>query len=144
MRIYIDNSSLNRPFDDCSQPQIKLEAMAIVMILDLTEQNLLSLVNSDIIEYENLKNPLLENKQWVENYLKEASYFQKFNAQIEKRAQELEQQSIDSIDALHLSSAEKARVDYFITSDSKIPRKYQGQLTVLGPLDFIRKIQQKL
>ncbi len=27
-RIYIDNSSLNRPFDDYSHPKIKIEAMA--------------------------------------------------------------------------------------------------------------------
>ncbi len=34
MKIYLDNSALNRPFDDQSQIKIKLESEAVLYILE--------------------------------------------------------------------------------------------------------------
>jgi hypothetical protein len=37
MKVYLDVSCLNRPFDDKSQPRIHLEAEAVMAILDRCE-----------------------------------------------------------------------------------------------------------
>jgi hypothetical protein len=38
MKVYLDTSSLNRVFDDQSQPRIYLEASAMIMILAMLEE----------------------------------------------------------------------------------------------------------
>ena len=37
MLVYLDNSALNRPFDDQTQPRIWLETLAVSLILQMTE-----------------------------------------------------------------------------------------------------------
>lgn len=43
-----------------------------------------------------------------------------------------------AIDALHLAAAEAADVDFFITCDYNIIKKYKGNLKVIRPLDFLK------
>jgi hypothetical protein len=53
MRLYLDASSLNRVFDDQSQPRIYLEASAMIMIFAMIEKGVLSLVSSEALTWEN-------------------------------------------------------------------------------------------
>jgi hypothetical protein len=52
MRIYLDCCSLQRPFDDRSQPRIAVEAEAILVILALCESERLNLISSDALLFE--------------------------------------------------------------------------------------------
>jgi len=36
--IYLDNSVLNRPFDDCSHPRVWLEAICFIFVLQMIEE----------------------------------------------------------------------------------------------------------
>jgi len=143
MKIYLDNSVLNRPFDDQSIPKIRLEITAIFFILALIETKQIKLVSSSVIEYENFKNPFPERKIWILAYLSKASIYQKLNLKIKERAKEITKLKITPIDSLHLSSAEVAKVDYFLTCDYNIIRKYKGNLKVMNPVDFIRLFKSK-
>lgn len=138
-KIYLDNCVLNRPFDKQSSV-IRLETIAFFSILQFIEQNKLILVSSEIVEYENSKNPFQERKIWVAYYTSLATVYQKINQKIIKRSEELEQLKIMSIDALHLSCAEEAKVDYFITCDYDIKKRYQGQLIIIDPVSFVLNI----
>jgi hypothetical protein len=55
MRIYLDNSVLNRPFDDQGQPRIWFETVAFIQILTLIEANEVSLVWSSVIDFERIR-----------------------------------------------------------------------------------------
>lgn len=140
MKVYLDNSSLNRPFDDQSQLKIHLEAEAVLSILKLVENNAVKLVNSDVIEYENSKNPFFERKRWVSEYISKADYYQKVNEEIKEKAKTKEEKGISAMDALHLSSAEASKVDCFITCDQEIIKKYKGKLEAINPVDFVQRI----
>lgn len=143
MRVYLDNSVLNRPFDDQSIPRNRLEALATIFIFKLIEQRKIILVNSSVIEYENSKNPFPERKLWISAYLSKSSLYQEVNTEIERRAKEIEELRIFSIDSLHLAAAEKAGVDYFITCDHDMTRRYAGSLKVVNPIDFIQFFRLK-
>lgn len=138
MKLYLDNSVLNRPFDDQSVPNIRLETIATIFILDLIEKRVADIVSSEIVEYENRQNPFLERKKQINSILSFAHRYQEVDQKVKQRAQELEELKIDGIDSLHLACAEKAKVDYFITCDYDIIRKYKGSLKVINPLDFIK------
>ena len=143
MKIYFDNSVLNRPFDDQSIAKIRLETIATFFILELIEKRKIKLVNSSVIEYENSKNPFFKRKIWISAYLSKATFYQKINLKIKERAKEITKLKITPIDSLHLSSAEVAKVDYFLTCDYNIIRKYKGNLKVMNPVDFIRLFKSK-
>ncbi|MDA8211227.1 MAG: hypothetical protein M0021_05030 [Clostridia bacterium] len=65
MRIYLDNCSFNRPFDDQTQLKIKLEAEAKLYIQSEILNGRFELVWSYILEYENSENPYEERKETI-------------------------------------------------------------------------------
>lgn len=143
MKIYLDNSVLNRPFDDQSYPKIKIEIIATILIFKLIEGDKLQLVNSSVIEYENSKNPFLDRKDWINSYLSQANYYQEINLTIKKEAERIQEYGVGAIDSLHLATAEFANVDYFLTCDMGIIKKYQGKVMVINPVDFINFLTNK-
>lgn len=143
MRIYLDNSVLNRSFDDQSISKIRLETTATFFIFELIEKGKIKLVNSSVIEYENSKNPFFERKLWISYFLLKAKVYQRMNLKIKKKAKEIENLKISPIDSLHLASAEEAQVDYFVTCDYDVIRKYKGKLKVLEPISFIEIFKSK-
>ena len=52
MRIYLDCCCLQRPFDDQTQPRIKVEAEAVLAILASVQAGDLSLLGSEALHYE--------------------------------------------------------------------------------------------
>ena len=65
MRIYLDNCSYNRPYDDQSQMRIHLETQAKLYIQDMIRQRQVQLVTSYILDYENSKNRSIQKKNVI-------------------------------------------------------------------------------
>ena len=57
MRIYLDTSVLNRPFDDQTQARVHLETEAFLTVLDYVMSGRFSLINSAVLIFENQANP---------------------------------------------------------------------------------------
>ena len=69
MRIYLDNCSYNRPYDDQSQMRIHLETQAKLYIQDMIRQRQVQLVTSYILDYENSKNRSIQKKNAIERFM---------------------------------------------------------------------------
>lgn len=144
MKIYLDTSVYNRPFDDQSQPRIWLESVSFSMILKLIETQKIELVTSSVISFENSKNPFPERRKWVSICLKLSNCFLIIDDVKKKRAKEIEKKGIKPLDALHLSCAESEETEYFLTCDDKIAKRYMGEtMAVLNPVEFIFKITEE-
>ena len=141
MKIYLDTSVYNRPFDNQSQPRIWLESLALGLILQYVESGEVSLVNSTVLEFENSRNPFELRRDWMARCLGQAAVYQRVDEAIRNRAENLERQGLKAIDALHVACAESSGADYFLSCDDRLIRK-QKQLTVksMNPLDFVRKV----
>ena len=137
MRIYLDTSVYNRPFDDQTQARISLETLAYTVILQMIESGAIELASSTMLEYENSRNPFALRKRAVSYYLTLASYHQTLNGSIRQRAQEMEQQGLKAMDALHLACAEAAGCEFFLTCDDQVVRRGMGKIRVLNPVDFV-------
>ncbi len=137
MKVYLDTSVYNRPFDDQTQPRIWLETLALVVILQMIEAGEAELVSSSVLEYENSRNPFPLRRRWVKRCLSLASHFQKVDEDMRARAQELEKEGVGAIDALHMACAEAARSEYFLTCDDRVIRRYKGGIRVLNPVNFV-------
>lgn len=140
MLLYLDNSFLNRPFDNPDIGTNKLESEVLSLIIKLTKKNKIKIVSSSVIEYENSLNPNRERKTFVKEILKEAKDYQNIDENIKKQAEKkVLDMNIAPVDALHLTSAEEAKADIFITCDYDIIKRYKGKLKVINPLEFINK-----
>jgi predicted nucleic acid-binding protein len=137
MRIYLDTSVLNRPFDDQGQPRIALETQALRIIVQAILAEQLILVHSSVVVFELQNNPYAYKKQWVERCMQMATYYQEVDEATEQRAQELERDGVKAIDALHVACAETAKCDYFLTCDDRLIRRYRGTTKAVNPTSFV-------
>jgi predicted nucleic acid-binding protein len=143
VNIYLDISALNRIFDDQSQPRIFLESSAMLLVLGLIEKRIISVVSSDVLVYENSRNPYAERQIFVTSILRKASVIQTLNDRLARRAQEIEALGIKGLDALHLACAERLKVDHFVTCDDRIIRKYAGTVGVINPVELTMHVLQQ-
>jgi predicted nucleic acid-binding protein len=123
MTIYLDVCCLNRPFDDQVQNRVRLEAEAVLSILEMAGAGKLELAGSDIIDGELSQMPDDERREKVELLLGATTKHISLTTTIERRSTELQKWNISPLDALHLASAEAARVDYFLTTDDYLLRR---------------------
>ena len=141
MRIYLDTSVLNRPFDDQSQVKIFLETQAFLLILTLIESQQIALVSSSVLDYENSRNSRLERANAVNLWLSLSKIYQKLTPKIRLRAKALEEMGVKSLDALHIASAEASGSDYFLTCDKRLINRCQAlDLPVMNPTYLITEV----
>lgn len=138
MNIYLDNSFLNRPFDNSEVGINRLESEVLLLIHKLVKTGKVNLVNSSVVEYENSLNPFSDRKLFIQELLKESILFQNINQKIRVRGESItEHMNTAPVDALHLATAEEAKVDLFITCNYNLIKKYKGKLKIITPLEFL-------
>jgi hypothetical protein len=143
MRIYFDNCSLNRPYDDLSNNTARMECEAILSIIDNCNDGNWSYLSSDILFDEIIETPDNDKKEKVMILYDAASEHIDFTEDIYIRAKELEDFNIKSFDALHIASAEIAKADVFLTTDRKLIKttKRAGvKIPVKNPLIWLTEV----
>ena len=144
MKIYLDTSAINRVFDDQSQPRIFLESSAMITILAMIENKSFALVSSEVLLFENSRNPFEERRIFVSSVLAQAKIVQTINPALLNRAQQIESaNAIAGLDALHLACAEKLKCGYFITCDDRIVRRYKGVVKAINPILFTIEVMKE-
>jgi predicted nucleic acid-binding protein len=137
LRLYLDNSVLNRPYDDQRQPRIWLETLCFVLILQMAEKGEVELIRSTFHVLENNESRVVERREWVATCLNLASHSVCSTAAMENRARALAKAGLKPLDAAHLAAAESADAIFFITCDDQLIRKYRGVLRALTPPELI-------
>ena len=76
----------------------------------------------------------------MERCLGLAVEYQRVDESIHQRAEELEENGISAIDALHVAVSEAARVDFFIACDDRLLKKgKQFKVKCMNPVDFVQQ-----
>ena len=144
MKIYLDICSMNRIFDDQSQPRIFLESSAMIAVLAMIANRSISLVSSEVLFFENSRNPFEERRIFVSSVLAHAKVIQTINPVLLNQAQQIESANgLSGCDALHLACAEKLKCSYFVTCDDKIVRRYKGVVNTLNPIQFLIEVMKE-
>jgi predicted nucleic acid-binding protein len=141
IKVYLDTSAFNRPFDDQTQPKIFLESQAVVIVLQMVETRMVDLVSSSVLEYENSRNPYPLKQEAMNRYLQMAKARQVVDEAIRQRSEELGHNGLKAVDALHVACAEMLRSDYFITCDKQLINRCAGlTLKVVNPVAFVLEV----
>ncbi|MCL2159801.1 MAG: hypothetical protein FWH48_10370 [Oscillospiraceae bacterium] len=142
IKIYLDNCCYNRPFDDLTIPKNALEAKAVEDIIFKTVGRAkVKLYNSAAVDYELHEISEGNKKNQVEDLydLLDLEYIE-HSQEIENRVNELEKQKIHHMDAYHIAYAEKAEVDYLITTDKQMLKAGQQsdtKIKIINPIELI-------
>ena len=114
LKLYLDMCVYNRPFDDQSQPRIMIETQIFIILLEMIFQGHFKLINSFALEYENIKNPDIENMLKISDLLSYSREYVPYDESITVKAMEFEKFGILGMDAIHMACAERAKANYFI------------------------------
>ena len=141
-RIYLNNSTLNRPFDDQGQARIKLETEALFQILSDIDLRNSKLILSEVTDLENSKNPHYSVKIRIDELISKADRKIKANAATRKLAKTFENAGLNGMDALHLAAAIQGKADFLITSDDfflKKAKKVTSDRTIkiMNPIEYV-------
>ena len=143
LKIYLDNCCYNRPYDDQSQIRISLEAQAKIYIQTMIEAGKFELVSSYMLIYENSRNRIETKRKAIEQFIKDntAIYIDdSYSEEVEHVAIEIQQTSVKSADAIHVACAILAKCDFFITTDDRLLKYKSDLISIVDPVEFIRKI----
>ncbi len=144
-KIYLDNCTFNRPFDDQARLEIKFEAEAKLHIQEKARAGKLDLVWSYILEYENAQNPFPIRRYIIYQWKRIANQNVLENDDIIRKAEELEEKGLKAKDALHIACAIVAKAEYFITTDKEILKKTKDlkEIKVIDPINFILQMEER-
>jgi len=145
MKIYLDVCCLNRPFDDQSQHRIRLEAEAVIAILEHCQSKDWQLVGSEVIDFEISQTPDADRKERVSILAAIAQFKVVVDQKIVNRAMELHGLGLKPFDALHIACAEEEQVDVLLTTDDELLHKItQKNITidvkVANPLKWLTEV----
>ena len=139
-RIYLDNCCFNRPYDDQAYLIINLESEAKLFVQKNILQGKFELAWSYILDYENSVNPYEERKNAIADWRNIAVIDIDVSSEIVILSNEImTSKAIRKKDALHIACAIKANCNYFLTTDKKLLKKNLSEITVINPIDFVRR-----
>ena len=145
MKIYLDVCCLNRPFDDQTQARVRLEAQAVLAILDRVSEGKWEWVSSEVVDLEISKAPDKERSDRVHFLMGVISRTASIEDREANRARQLEALGFHAFDALHIACAESAQVDVLLTTDDRFLRvarrvKDTLQVRVANPLQWLEEM----
>lgn len=142
MKIYLDNCSYNRPFDNQEQMKIHLETEAKLYIQAGVRDGKYSLVWSYMLDYENVENPYEEKRNAIAPWKDIAQEYCPASDDILSSGRDIMEHGIKAKDALHIACAIKSDCDYFITTDGKLTNKDISNIKIINPIDFVRETEE--
>ena len=142
MRIYLDNCTFNRPFDDQNQLKIKLETEAKLFIQNGILNGAYELVWSYILEYENNQNRFEDKRNAVYNWRNRAAIHCIENDVILAYAENLKNMNVRTKDALHIACGVYSGSDYFITTDKRLLKLKLHEIKIVNPITFIDELEE--
>ena len=134
--------SRGRARDDLSQIRVRLEAEAVEWILEESQAKRFTIVTSDYLILELLRNPDPAKRANTLPIIEYSGLHVPVLETVARRASQIESLAITGFDALHIAAAESAGCDYLVTTDDgllKKSKRHQGQLMVslLNPIDIV-------
>jgi predicted nucleic acid-binding protein len=139
MRIYLDNCCYNRPFDDQTQPAVRLETEAKLLIQTLMRSGAVEYVWSFELRLESSQNPNRQRRRSIAAWSIGAVADIAPSPEIRNRSKELMALGVKAADAIHLACAESAGCDWFFTVDRGILKKVHelGNMRIANPVEFV-------
>jgi predicted nucleic acid-binding protein len=149
VKIYLDVSCLNRPFDDQGQVRVRLEAEAVTMILEECEIGDWQQVSSQMAKIEIAAMPDADRRARVFLQLPAEADVLELSSEIFARGKTLESYGFKAADAVHVAAAEALDADVFLSCDDRLcrlakRRRNELKVKVANPLEWLKEIGHEI
>ena len=146
MRVYLNVSCLNRPFDDQRQSRIRLEADAVGMILERIDEGDWTHISSEMAIIKISANPDAHRRERVRLLLPESARIVMLTPEMFVRGATPEKLGFKASDAMHLAAAEHVGVDVLLSCDDRFCRSAQRhasslRIPVRNPLEWLKEVE---
>ena len=144
MRIYLDNCSYNRPYDDQSNIQVQLESQAKLFIQAGIKEGKYDLVSSYTLQYEVSRNPVVMRRDAITDFIEQnAKYFVDYDreSEISAIASDIIETGVKEKDAFHVASAIYSDCDYFISTDKRLLKYHTDRIKLVTPVEFVSETE---
>jgi predicted nucleic acid-binding protein len=146
--IYMDVCCFNRPFDDLRQERIRLEAEAIMLILERCQSDKWTLIGSEVLDAEIKKTPDRDKMEAVVASMTIIKNKIAIDETITQRAKELIKLNFKLYDAFHIACAEACKAEVMLTTDDRLLRRALRldnvlQVAVENPVTWLMKATQE-
>ncbi len=148
MKIYLDVSCLNRPFDDQGQERVRFEAYATSLIIERCEQGDWQHVSSDMATIE--LNAMADTKRRarVRQLLPTKALTLELTEDVYSRAEVLQELGFKAADAVHVAAAEAIQADVFLSCDDRLVRLAKRcedklMVRVANPLTWVKEVDRE-
>ena len=144
IRIYLDNCTYNRPYDDLSQITVNLEAQAKLHIQAAIRKGRYELVSSEILMKEIDDCPVEIRKKGIESFVLENSSIHVGPAnthKIDEMARDIMKTGVKYKDASHIASALFAGCAYLISTDKRLLKYQNEKIKLVTPIEFITEME---
>lgn len=126
MLIYLDMCCFNRPYDDQTQPRIRIETEAKVVIQQKIKNADCELLWSSILDFECANNPFEEHRIAILNWRDIATTIVMADKSVLERATSLTICGVGKYDALHVACSIAGRAELFITTDDHLLKRLRA------------------
>jgi predicted nucleic acid-binding protein len=99
---------------------VYLETQAKLAVQQMIKEDRLELIWSDVLDYENNRNPFMERSSKISEWAELAALSVPTDDDVVELGNKLCAYGLKKMDALHIASAITAETDYFITVDKGI------------------------
>jgi predicted nucleic acid-binding protein len=145
VRIYLDVSCLNRPFDNQGQARIRLESEAVAVTLEACDRGEYEQVSSEMAEIEIDAMPDTERRARVRLLLPRNAATLKLTPAVLARAADLEKLGFKPADAVHVAAAEALAADVCLSCDDRMcrtarRRRAELRVRVENPLTWLNEV----
>jgi predicted nucleic acid-binding protein len=144
MKIYLDVSCLNRPFDDQNQTRIRVESEAVTKILEECELGDWQQVSSAMAKMEIAAIPDADRRARVRLLLPGKADVLELSSDIFARAKILESYGFKAADAVHVAAAETLEADVLLSCDDRLcrlakRRRADLRVKVANPREWLKE-----
>lgn len=145
MRIYLDTCTIQRPADSSQEARVRLEAAAVIELLNLLIAGDLELNSSAALQLEHRRNRHFLRRAFTEWVLSLATEIVAIDAAVAERSAEYQRAGLKPLDAAHLACAVHAGADVVCTCDDRFLRRARridtGLTRVVTPLELIQEVK---
>jgi predicted nucleic acid-binding protein len=142
-RIYLDNCSFNRPYDNQTILRNYLEAEAKTYIQLQVINKKLELAWSYMMDYEIYFNPFENRKTQIQKWKNVARVNIQYSENNVILAKEIQKQKVKIKDSIHIACAIEAECKYYVTTDDKLLNKIFDNIIIVDPITFIKQLEEK-
>jgi predicted nucleic acid-binding protein len=143
--IYMDICALERPYDDQKYYRIRMETVAVELLLSKVRQKEITLyyspVHDDEIARDSNETRRTEISLFLRSSAEYAKAFIKDNDRLEQRGRALRKAGLGIVDAFHMAYAEMLDADFITCDDSLLKKVRRCKITVWcgTPVDYCQK-----